>query len=86
MNLLFFLVKRSDFRFVTWFMSILKFGLPQLSFEVFLTKRKNELFLAISVSLKGYIKSNSFELVLWRQTCQRKSVLNYDSGNGLFAK
>ena len=31
----FFLVKPSDFRFVTWFMSILKFGHPRLLFEVF---------------------------------------------------
>ena len=28
-------VKPNDFKFVAWFMSILKFGLPQLSFEVF---------------------------------------------------
>ena len=37
-------VKRSDFRFVTWFISILKFGLPQLLFEVFRTKTKTALF------------------------------------------
>ena len=31
-------VKPSDFRFVTWFMSFLKFNLPRLWFEVFQTK------------------------------------------------
>ena len=31
-------VKPSDFRFVTWFMSFLKFDLPRLSFEAFQTK------------------------------------------------
>ena len=40
----FFHVKSSDFRFVTWFMSILKFGLPRLAFEVFQAKTKTELF------------------------------------------
>ena len=34
----FFHVKSSDFRFVTWFMSVLKFGLPRPSFKVFRTK------------------------------------------------
>ena len=37
---IFFYVTPSDFRFVAWFMSILKFGLPRLSFEVFKTKQK----------------------------------------------
>ena len=37
-------LKPSDFRFVTWFMSIVKFGLPRLLFEVFRTKSKTELF------------------------------------------
>ena len=32
---IFFHVKLSDFRFITCFMSILKFGLPRLWFEVF---------------------------------------------------
>ena len=41
---IFSLVKSSDFIFITWFMSILKFGLPQLSFEVLRTKTKTELF------------------------------------------
>ena len=41
---LFFHVKSSDFRFVTWFMSILKFGFPRLSFEVFRTKQKVSCF------------------------------------------
>ena len=41
---IFFHVKPSDFGFVTWFMSILRFGLPQLSSEVFQTKTKTELF------------------------------------------
>ena len=41
---IFFHVKPSDFRFASWFMSILKFGLPRLSFEVFQTKPKTELF------------------------------------------
>ena len=40
----FFHVKSSDFRFVTRFMQILKFGLPRLSFKVFQTKTKTELF------------------------------------------
>ena len=38
--LIFFYVSASDFRFVTWFMLILRFGLPRLSFEVFQTKTK----------------------------------------------
>ena len=67
-NLLFFHVKRSDFRFVSWLMSVLKFGVARLLFEVFLTKP--ELFSAISVSSKENIESNDFELVLFRQTCQ----------------
>ena len=37
-----FHVKPSDFRFVTWFESFLKFDLPRLQFEVFQTK--SELF------------------------------------------
>ena len=37
-----FYIKRSDFRFITWFMSILKFGLPRLWFKIFHTK--TELF------------------------------------------
>ena len=40
----FFHVKSSDFRFVTQFMQILKFGLRPLSFKVFQTKTKTELF------------------------------------------
>ena len=82
----FFQVKPSDFGFVTWFMSILKFGLPQLSFEVFRAKTKTELFWAISVSSKRNIKINDFELVLSRQTSQRNYMLNYASGNGLDIK
>ena len=35
---IFFHVKPSDFRFVTWFMSILRFGLPRLQFQIFRTK------------------------------------------------
>ena len=79
-----FHVKFSDFRFVTWFMSILKFGLPPLSFEIFRTKKK--LFWAISVSPKRNIKSNDFELVLSKQACQRNHVLNYASENFLSTK
>ena len=41
---IFFQLKPSDFRFVSWFMSILKFDLPRLSFEVFRAKTKPELF------------------------------------------
>ena len=40
----FFHVKSRDFRFVTWFMAVLKADLPRLSFEVFRTKTKTELF------------------------------------------
>ena len=36
--------KPSYFRFVTFFMSILNFGLPRPSFDVFLTKTKTQLF------------------------------------------
>ena len=43
-NFLFFRVKPNYFRFVNWFISILKPGLPKLSFEVFQTKTKTELF------------------------------------------
>ena len=67
----FFHVKLSDFRFVTWFMSILKFGLPQLSFEVFQTKTKTELFRVILVSSKSNIKSNGFEFVLSKKACSK---------------
>ena len=41
---IFFHVKPSGFRFVTWFMSIHKFSLPRLSLEVFQTRTKTELF------------------------------------------
>ena len=82
--LIFFYVSPSDFRFVTWFMSILKFGLPRLSFEVFQTKTK--LFWAISVSSKRIVKSNDFKLLLSRQTSQRNHVLNYAAVNGLATK
>ena len=78
--LIFFYVSPS----VTWFMSILKFGLPRLSFEVFQTKTK--LFWAISVSPKRIVKSNDFKLLLSRQTCQRNHVLNYAAVNGLATK
>ena len=54
----FFHVKHSDFRFVTWFMSILKLGLPLLSFEFFRTKTKTEVCWIISVSSKRNIKGN----------------------------
>ena len=72
-------VRRSDLRFVTWFMSILKFGLPRLSSEVLRTKRKTELFRAISGSSKSKIKNNGFECLISMQTCQRNQVLNYAS-------
>ena len=36
--------KTQRFHIFTWFMSSLKFGPPQLLFEVFLTKTKTELF------------------------------------------
>ena len=39
-----FSIKPNDFIFVTWFISILKFGLPRLSLEVFRTKIKTKLF------------------------------------------
>ena len=67
-------------------MSILKFDLPQLLFEVFETKTKTELLWAISVSLKKNIKSNNFELMLSRQTCQKNHVTIYASGNSLGTK
>ena len=41
---IFFHLKPSDFRFVIRFASILRFDLPRLSFEVFQTKTKTELF------------------------------------------
>ena len=41
-NSILFHVKRSDFRFFTWFMLFLKFDLPRLQFEVLQTK--TELF------------------------------------------
>ena len=44
-------------------MLTLKFGLPRLSFEVFQTKTKTELFLAISVLSKGNVKSNDLYYV-----------------------
>ena len=72
-------VRRSYLRFVTWFMSILKFGLPRLSSEVLQTKRKTELFRAIPDSSKSKIKNNGFEFLLSMQTCQRNQVLNYAS-------
>ena len=72
-------VRRSDLRFVTWFMSILKFGLPRLSSEVLRTKRKTELFRAIPGSSKSKIKNNGFEFLISMQTCQRNQVLNYAS-------
>ena len=81
-----FHVKSSDFRFVTWFMSILKFGLPRLPFEVFRRKIKTELFWTISASFKRNIKSNDFELMLSKQACQRNHVLNYGSENFLSTK
>ena len=72
---IFFCVKPSDFRFVTWSMSFLNFDLPRLQFEVFQTKR--ELFWAIPVSSKRNIKtSNSY----WNH------VLNYPWENGLGTK
>ena len=40
----FFHVKPSDFRFVTWFMSIFKFGLSRPPLKVSQTKPKAELF------------------------------------------
>ena len=43
-NFQFFHVKPSDFRFVTRFMSIFKFGLPGLSFENFRTKEQLSYF------------------------------------------
>ena len=67
-------------------MSILKFGLPRLSFEVFQTKAKTELFWTISVSSKKNIKSNDFKLVLSRQTYQRNHMLNNASGDGVGTK
>ena len=82
---IFYYGKPSDFRFVTWLMSILKFGLPRLSFVIFPNKKK-ELFQAISVSPKRDTKNNNFELVLSRQICQRNHVLNYASEKGLDAK
>ena len=80
---IFFHVKHSDFRFTTWFMLILEFGLPGLSFEIFWTKTKTELFWAILVSSK---KSTDFELMLSRQICQINHMLNYVSGNVLCVK
>ena len=44
------------------------------------TKTKTELFWTISVPPKRNIKSNDFELLLSRQTCQRNNVVNYASG------
>ena len=41
---IFFHLKTSDFKLIICFMSILKFGLPRLLFEVFRTKTKTELF------------------------------------------
>ena len=67
-------------------MSILKCGLPRLSFVIFPNKNKNELFRAIPVSSKRDTKNNNFELVLSRQICQRNHVLNYASEKGLDAK
>ena len=67
----FFYVKFSDFRSGTWFISILTFGLPRVSFKVFWIKTETELFWAISVSSKRNIKSNDFERLLSRQTCRR---------------
>ena len=52
----------------------------------FSEKTKTELFWAISVSSKRNTKSNHFELVLLRETCQRNHVLNYTSGNSLTTK
>ena len=83
---IFFHVKRSDFRFVTWLMSALKFDLPRLLLEVFRKKTKAELFWPISLSSKRNVKSNDFELVLSRQTTQRNHVQNYASGNSLDTK
>ena len=77
---IFFLVKSTDFRFVTWSMPFLKFDLPRLWFEVFLTKTKTDLFWAISVSSKRNVKSNDFELTLSRQTFQKNHFLNYTQG------
>ena len=72
----FFCVKLGGSKFVTWFMSILKFGLPRKSFEVFWIKTKTKLFWAISVSSERNIKSTDYsELVLSRQTCQRNHLL-----------
>ena len=51
----FFHVKPNDFRFVTCFMSIFKFGLPWLLFEILQTKTKAELLWASSVSSKRNI-------------------------------
>ena len=58
----------------------------RLPFEVFWTKTKTQLTWTISVSCKRNIKSNDFEPVLSRQTCQRSYVLNHASGNGLCTK
>ena len=67
-------------------MSILKIGLPRMSFEVLWIKTKTELFWAIAVSSKRNIKSNDFDLALSRQTCQRNHLLSYTSENGLGIK
>ena len=64
-------IRGRGFRLITCFMSFLKFDLPRLQFEVF--QIKSELFGAISV-------------VLLRQVCQRKHVLNYASKDVLVAK
>ena len=57
-----FHVKPIDFRIVTWYMSIFKFALPRLFFEIFRTETKIELFWAILVSSKAIYRVMTFSL------------------------
>ena len=61
---IFFHVKPIDLKFIFWFMSAVKFGLPLLSFEVFGTKKRLNYFEPISISSKRNIKKNDLSTVM----------------------
>ena len=59
---------------------------PSTAVWIFLNKYKNWVILSYLSLVQKVIKSNNFELVLSRQTCQTNHVLNYVSGNSLDSK
>ena len=77
-----FHLKPSDFRFVTWFKSFLKFWSSMTVVWSFSNKNW-DILNYFSLVQKEY---NDFKLKSLRQTCQRNHVLNYASGNSLGTK